>query len=216
MVSPQKSKPQTNSAAQASAESGNVRGVDVESGALVARTQDEGAVWTALRTRTPRAVLPAGRTMQRLPDAALGTTGSGSSYVLRTTAGATRSHLQLELRHVRLVCPHAAGKEPQTARTSSAHRSRRSPEPWVEAFSIWTTSSSRRMNSKRSTDTSSPCRRDPVEQQRRETWDRRLHLIGSETTDQLRSAPLVIGDRYRLGAFNPRGSRRPIHRSTPG
>ncbi|RLE12987.1 MAG: hypothetical protein DRJ28_08170 [Actinobacteria bacterium] len=39
--------------AHTSAVSGNVRGVDVESGALVTRTQDEGAVWTALRTRTP-------------------------------------------------------------------------------------------------------------------------------------------------------------------
>jgi len=60
-----------------SAVSTNVRGVDVESGALIARTQDEGAVWTALRTRTPRAAFSmterlAGRTVQRLVDVALG------------------------------------------------------------------------------------------------------------------------------------------------
>ena len=49
----------------------NVRAVDVESGALGARTQDEGAVWTASRTRTPRAVFLAGRTVQRLVVTAL-------------------------------------------------------------------------------------------------------------------------------------------------
>ena len=56
----------------------NVRGVDVESGALVAGTQegdrevdDEAAVWTALRTRTPRAVFLTGRTVQRLAVVAL-------------------------------------------------------------------------------------------------------------------------------------------------
>jgi hypothetical protein len=55
--------------ARASAVTTNVRGVDVESGALVGRTQDgdqevedEGAVWTASRTRTPRAVFLAHRT----------------------------------------------------------------------------------------------------------------------------------------------------------
>lgn len=55
----------------ASALSGNVRGVDVDSGALVARTQDGGAVWTALRTRTQRAVFLGDRITQRLPDRAL-------------------------------------------------------------------------------------------------------------------------------------------------
>lgn len=54
----------------ANAPSGNVR-VDVDSGALVARTQDEGAVLTALRTRTQRAVFLSDRITQRLPDRAL-------------------------------------------------------------------------------------------------------------------------------------------------
>jgi hypothetical protein len=49
----------------------NVRGVDVESRALSARTQDEAAVGTAARTRTPRAASLADRTAQRLVFAAL-------------------------------------------------------------------------------------------------------------------------------------------------
>jgi hypothetical protein len=70
----------------------NVRGVDVDSGALVGRTQDgdqevedgdqevedgdqevedEGAVWTASRTRTPRAAFLADRTAQKFAVAAL-------------------------------------------------------------------------------------------------------------------------------------------------
>jgi AcrR family transcriptional regulator len=49
----------------------NVRGVDVESGELNARKQDEGAVGTAARTRTPRAASLADRTAQRLVVAAL-------------------------------------------------------------------------------------------------------------------------------------------------
>ncbi|GMQ93427.1 MAG: hypothetical protein BMS9Abin12_0904 [Acidimicrobiia bacterium] len=44
----------------------NVRGVDVDSGAPVAKTQDEGAVWTASRTRTPLAVFLDDRTAQTL------------------------------------------------------------------------------------------------------------------------------------------------------
>ncbi len=61
----------------ANAVSTNVRGVDVESGALSARTQDEGAVGTAARTRTPRAASLADRTAQRLVVAAL------ASFLLR-------------------------------------------------------------------------------------------------------------------------------------
>jgi hypothetical protein len=63
----------------ASALSTNVRGVDVEPGALVARTQDgdqevegEGAVWTALRTRTQLPVFLDDRTTQEFVDRALG------------------------------------------------------------------------------------------------------------------------------------------------
>ena len=55
----------------ARAVSTNVRGVDVESGMLGARTQDEGAVWTASRTRTPRVASLTDRTVQRLVDTAL-------------------------------------------------------------------------------------------------------------------------------------------------
>jgi hypothetical protein len=58
-------------AEETSAVSTNVRGVDVESGALSARTQDEGAVGPAARTRMPRAASLADRTAQRLVVAAL-------------------------------------------------------------------------------------------------------------------------------------------------
>ncbi len=37
-----------------SALAGNVWGVDVESGASLGRTQNDGAVWTASRTKTPQ------------------------------------------------------------------------------------------------------------------------------------------------------------------
>ena len=56
---------------QASAVSAAVRGVDVEPGALGARTQDEGAGNAALKTVTPRAASLADRTTYVLMDAAL-------------------------------------------------------------------------------------------------------------------------------------------------
>jgi hypothetical protein len=58
--------------ARLAAVSTSVRGVDFESGALSARTQDEAAAGTAARTRTPRAASLADRTAQRLVVAALG------------------------------------------------------------------------------------------------------------------------------------------------
>jgi hypothetical protein len=73
--------------AGSSAVSTNVGGVDVESGALSARTQDEGAVGTAARMRMPRAASLADRTAQRLVVATLGR-GSGFNGELVACHGA--------------------------------------------------------------------------------------------------------------------------------